>query len=115
MAMIHLRESLRGYINTLAANASAFGAPPMRPLFYDFPQDTTAWGIDDQFMFGPRFLVAPVVVYKAVNRTVYFPRGGSTTEWVHHFTNASYAPGTTAVVPTPLEHFPLFARVVAQV
>ena len=83
----------------------------MRPLFYDFPNDVDAWKIDDQFMLGPRLLAAPVLEYSARSRTVYFPQGGSTTEWVHRFTNVSYAPGSTVVVPAPLDHFPLFTRV----
>ncbi len=27
------------------------GTPPMRPLFYDFPNDETGWDIEDEFMF----------------------------------------------------------------
>jgi alpha-D-xyloside xylohydrolase len=51
-AMVHLRASLKPYIEGLAANVSETGAPPMRPLFYDFPADKGAWATDDQFMFG---------------------------------------------------------------
>jgi alpha-D-xyloside xylohydrolase len=59
-ASIAFRETLRSYIAELAVNASATGAPPMRPLFYDFPKDAAAWHVDDQYMFGPKYLVAPV-------------------------------------------------------
>lgn len=52
--MITLRQSLLPYIKQLAANVTASGAPPMRPLFYDFPDDAAAWAVDDQFMFGGR-------------------------------------------------------------
>jgi hypothetical protein len=50
--MIQLRESLRPYIKQLAASTTATGAPPTRPLFYDFPDDTQAWTVDDEYMFG---------------------------------------------------------------
>ena len=41
--------------------ASAKGTPPMRPLFFDFPDDDDCNAMDDQFMFGPDLLVAPVL------------------------------------------------------
>ena len=110
VGMIRLRESLRGYIHTLAVNASTHGAPPMRPLLFDFPHDANVWDIDTQFMFGPRYMVAPILTYGARNRSVYFPHGALTTAWVHYFTNVSYPPGSTVVVDAPLHHFPLFVR-----
>jgi alpha-D-xyloside xylohydrolase len=57
VATISLRYRLVPYIQALAANVTAHGAPPQRPLFYDFPGDAQAWAVDDQFMFGPRYLV----------------------------------------------------------
>ena len=36
------------------------GAPFMRGLFLDFPQDANVADIGDEYMFGPAFLVAPV-------------------------------------------------------
>jgi len=92
----------------LATNASAAGAPPQRPLFFDFPDDPKVWGIDDEFMFGPEWLVAPVVTQNATSRSVYFPAGAS---WKHHFSTKVYSGGSTAVVPAPLETFPAFTRV----
>ena len=49
-------------------HASADGTPIMRPLFYDFHNDTISQGIDDQQMFGPDYLVAPVLVKGASSR-----------------------------------------------
>jgi len=37
------------------------GLPPMRPLFFDFPEDKGCISIDDEFLFGPDILVAPVL------------------------------------------------------
>ena len=37
----------------------------MRGLVMDFPADRKAWNVDDQYMFGPAFLVAPVTEFKA--------------------------------------------------
>ena len=57
---LHLRERLRPYIMEQMAAAHENGAPPMSPLFFDFPEDEAAWAVEDQFMFGPDLLVAPV-------------------------------------------------------
>ena len=35
--------------------------PVMRPLFFDFPDQAESWQIEDQYMFGPDILVAPVL------------------------------------------------------
>lgn len=45
----------------------------MRPLFYDFPHDSEAWSIEDEFMFGPDLLIAPVLYEGARERNVYLP------------------------------------------
>ena len=105
--IIAFRESLRPYIAELAANASATGAPPQRPLFFDFPDDPKVWSIEDEFMFGPEWLVAPVLTH-ATSRSVYFPAGAS---WKHHFTSQVFRGGSSAVVPAPLETFPVFTRI----
>ncbi len=70
-----LRERLRTYVRELMKDAHVHGDPLMRPLFYDFPQDPMAWKIDDQFMFGPKYLVAPVLKSGVAERTVYLPEG----------------------------------------
>ena len=83
------------------------GRPINRPLWWDFPEDRAAWGIDDEFMFGDSYLVAPVLTAGATARTVYLPTGAS---WTHHFTNTSYAGGSSYSIPAPLATFPLFHR-----
>ena len=46
----------------------------MRPLVMDFPQDTTARELADEYMSGPAFLVAPVTTYQARDCQVYLPQ-----------------------------------------
>lgn len=82
----------------------------MRPLFFDFPNDAAAWKVDDSYMFGPKYLVAPVVVMGARNRTVYFP-GTRSVVWRHYYTSKQYMGGQTAVVAAPPNEFPLFVLV----
>ena len=55
--------------------AAERGIPPMRPLFFGFPDDTRAAAVADQFLFGPDLLVAPITVYRGRERRVYLPAG----------------------------------------
>ena len=40
--------------------ASENGSPLLRAMFYEFPEDPKCWELQDQYMFGDRYLVAPV-------------------------------------------------------
>ena len=41
------------YIASLAANVTARGVPTVRPLWWGFPADAGAVGVNDQYMLGP--------------------------------------------------------------
>jgi alpha-D-xyloside xylohydrolase len=102
-----IRERLRPYISGLMREAHETGTPPMRPLFYDFPEDRTAWEIEDQYMFGPDLLVAPIVTEGERSRGVYLPAGAS---WTHAFSGEMLEGGQHTTVEAPLEQIPLFLR-----
>lgn len=104
---IHLRERLRPYIRRLMKEAHERGTPPMRPLFYDFPEDAGSWEVEDQYMFGPDLLVAPILYHGARSREVYLPAGAV---WTDAYTGEAYAGGETITVAAPLERIPLFLR-----
>ncbi|CAI4213947.1 unnamed protein product [Parascedosporium putredinis] len=70
-----LREKMKDYIRELMKAAHIHGDPLMRPLFYDFPQDEKAWRIEDEYMFGWKYLVAPVLKAGQMQSTVYLPKG----------------------------------------
>jgi len=46
---------------TLFANASLRGTPPVRALFFEFPDEPELFGIDSQFLVGRDILVTPVL------------------------------------------------------
>lgn len=83
----------------------------MRPLFFDFPADPTGYEIDDQFLFGPDILVAPVLEEGVRNREVYLPQG---TSWTDACTGERYEGGCTVVAAAPLERISLFLCAGAQ-
>ncbi len=104
---LFLRERLRPYLREVMAEAHATGAPVMRPLFYGFPEDVEAWGVEDAYLFGADLLVAPVLEKGARERTVYLPAGA---RWTDAHTGLSYDGGRRVTVPAPLDVIPVFTR-----
>lgn len=58
-----LRYRLLPYIYSLAWRITSQGYTLMRGLPMDFADDRRTYSIDDEFLFGPAFLVCPVVDY----------------------------------------------------
>lgn len=104
---LHLRERLKPYIREQMEAAHRRGTPVIRPLFYDFPGDKQAWEVEDQYMFGPDILVAPVLYAGAETRQVYLPAG---VDWEHAWTGQTFAGGQTIEVATPIDEIPVFTR-----
>jgi len=94
----------------LAANTTAFGTPIMVPLWFYFPHDVelNKREVVDSFMYGPRYLAAPVLDMGARSRTVYLPTNPS--GWVHYYSRKRFAGGANATVAAPLDELPLFVR-----
>jgi alpha-D-xyloside xylohydrolase len=104
---LRIRENLRPYVRKLMAAAHEKGDPIIRPLFYDFPSDQKAWTVEDQYMFGPDLLVAPVLYENQRFREVYLPAG---TRWISHGTGQLLNGGQIVTEPAPLDHLPVFFR-----
>jgi alpha-D-xyloside xylohydrolase len=102
-----LRERLRGYIMEQMKLASERGLPPMRPLFFDFAHDPQAAAVEDQFLFGPDILVAPVTKFGMRRRVVYLPAG---TPWTDAWTGKVFPGGQAIQADAPLEYIPVFIR-----
>merc|ERR1712039_771459 len=80
-----MREQMRPYVMQRYEEVAANGTPVMRPLFYDFHADPVAAAVDDQMMFGPDYLVAPVLQKGVKSRNVYLPRLPQGTVWTNVF------------------------------
>jgi len=100
-----LRYRLLPYIYSHAYNATKTGLPLMRAMVLEFQDDPSTYNLQDQYMFGDAFLVAPV--YKPVNkRTVYLPQG----TWYDYETGQEHTGPATLHVEPPLEVLPLYVR-----
>lgn len=104
---IHLREQLRPYIREQMKRTHDEGTPVMRPLFYDFPEDTDSWDVDDAYMFGPDLLVAPVMEKDVTTRKVYLPAG---TSWTESHTGQVWEGGQVVEAQAPEDVIPVFVK-----
>ncbi len=104
---LFVRENMRPYIRECMRAASETGAPVMRPLFFDFPEDKKCWETEDVYMFGPDVLVAPVMELGTRERTLYLPKGA---EWKDAVSGNLYEGGRTVTVDAPLSVIPVFVR-----
>jgi alpha-D-xyloside xylohydrolase len=102
-----MRERLRPYLHEQLDRTTTDGLPAMRPLFVDFPEDEHAWTVEDQMMFGPDVLVAPVTEAGARGRSVYLPKGS---RWTHVWSGREYAGGGLVEEAAPLSEIPVYVR-----
>ncbi|MCX4300001.1 MAG: hypothetical protein OSJ73_23835 [Lachnospiraceae bacterium] len=103
---LDLRLSIKPYIEALMQEASASGAPLLRTMFYEFPNDTHCWELEDQYMFGNQYLVAPILQLGQREREVYLPAG----KWKNITDCQIYEGGQTLLCPAPLEQIPIFEK-----
>jgi len=104
---LQLRHSLVPYLYTLAAEAHEAGAPIVRPLLFEYPQDLASWGVEDQYLVGPDLLVAPVMTQDRFAREVYLPAGS---EWVDFWSDRIYSGGQKINYQAPIDVLPMLAR-----
>ncbi|MDX6698778.1 MAG: hypothetical protein QOE65_2175 [Solirubrobacteraceae bacterium] len=116
-----LHTQLYPYILAADAHYRATGMPLMRHLGLVTPFDPRALAVDDELLFGPDLLAAPVLAPGATRRSVYVPVG----TWVDWWRSVRYEPRdgsfglraprlvrgrATHTLPAPLEELPLLAR-----
>jgi alpha-glucosidase len=106
-ASVELRYRLLPYLYTLFREHISTGAPVMRPLWFEYPDDQRTYLVEDQYLVGRDLLVAPVVTEAVTKRKVYFPAGDN---WVDWWTGKLYEGGKELEVEAPLNRLPLFAR-----
>lgn len=90
-----MKYSLMPYIVKEAEECASNGWPMFRALQVEFPEDPGVWQIEDEYMFGKDFLVAPLLT-QTKKRSVYLPAGQ---EWVNYQSGKTYAPGWHTLTP----------------
>ena len=101
-----LRYAMLPYNYTLAWQNATTGSPLMRPLFYEYQDDTTARNIENEYLWGDNLLVAPVIQKGLTSRSIYFPEGS----WYDFQTGMEYTGNTRTDFPLNIENIPVFAK-----
>jgi alpha-glucosidase len=103
---IELRYQLLPYHYTAFWQSAQHGLPMVRPLVLVCQDDPQVAGLDDEFMFGDAFLVAPVAEPGAVSRRVYIPAG----KWYDYWTDTLTAGPQITRLDAPIDRIPLLVR-----
>jgi alpha-D-xyloside xylohydrolase len=104
---IKLRYKLLPYLYSTAWDVTQNSGSFMRALFMDFNDDPEVRNINNQYMFGKAFLVAPVTEPSVREQTVYLPNG---TQWIDFWTGEKLSGGGTVNKETPIDIIPLYVR-----
>lgn len=106
-----LHDRLVPYIADAARQAIEQGVPIVRPMPYEYPDQPLALEAEDQYLFGPDLLVAPVTTLLDGGllvgaRSVFIPPG----RWINFWTGAIQEGPRRIPVLAPLDQIPLFVR-----
>ena len=103
---LKLRYKLLPYIYTLAWEAAHTGISPIRPIFWENPDDQQLWDVEDEFLLGTAVLVAPILHEKEHKRLITLPAG----IWYSFWDDQLYVGPTQFELPVTLETIPLFIK-----
>ncbi len=98
-----IRIGMHEYIKKLFEEAHTNGSPLLRAMFYEFPDDERCWELQDQYMFGKKYLVAPILRLNEWKRDVYLPAG----KWKLTSTEEIFEGGRTISVDAPIDYMPV--------
>ncbi len=105
---IHERYRLLPYIYSNAAEVANAGTTLMRPMIFDFAEDTLALQQKHQYMFGKSLLISPVTEPDVTEWETYLPhnKGG----WYDFKTNEHYEGGKNEVSRIDISAIPVFVK-----
>jgi alpha-glucosidase len=104
--MLKLRQRLLPYLYTAFEECHRTGAPILRPLLFEYPEDETTYTADDEFLLGDAVLVAPLTRPGIEHRHVYLPQG----TWFHYWTGERFDGPAHVLAHGPLGEPPLYVR-----
>lgn len=107
-AAIEKRRDMLPYLKKCADMVARKDYTLMRPLVFDFPEDEEAMRQDVEYMFGPKYLVCPVLAAGVTSMTVYLPENPK--GWKSADSGKKYAGGQYVEVPVTPDSVPVFER-----
>lgn len=108
---MQLRNALVPYLYSMAHRYETTGLPLCLPLYYEWPEDPTAYKVPNEYLFGDQLLAAPVTRpakpgAKGAEHRVWFPAG----EWVDFFSGEHFSGPAWHTFTVPIERIPLYAK-----
>ncbi len=104
---IELRYQLLPYNYTLSWENTMTGAPLMRPLFFEEPENEQLFDYDTSYLWGKDLLIAPIMNAGQETIELYAPAGSS---WFDFYTDESLDGGQYHTVATHMEYIPTYVR-----
>ncbi|XP_057328006.1 lysosomal alpha-glucosidase-like [Microplitis mediator] len=102
-----IRYRFLPYLYTLFARAHMYGETVARPLFIEFPTDRNTWAVDTQFLWGPSFLIVPVLDEAKEEVDPYLPKG----IWYDFYSKSMItSKGQNFTFHAPVNTIPIFIR-----
>uniref|UniRef100_A0A4X2LBD4 Maltase-glucoamylase n=1 Tax=Vombatus ursinus TaxID=29139 RepID=A0A4X2LBD4_VOMUR len=106
-SVLQIRYTLLPYLYTLMHKAHVDGSTVIRPLLHEFVEDSKTWDIFHQFLWGPAFLISPVLEPNARQVSAYFPKD----PWYDYYSGSDIGVrGEWKDLPAPLDHINLHVR-----
>jgi alpha-glucosidase len=104
--MIKLRQRLLPYFYSLFEECHKTGAPILRPLLFEYPDDETTYSADDEFLLGDALLVAPITRPGIEHRHAYLPEG----TWFHYWSGERFEGPAHILAHAPLGEPALYVK-----
>jgi alpha-glucosidase (family GH31 glycosyl hydrolase) len=102
-----IRYTLLPYLYTLMYDAHTTGKTVIRSLMFEFRNDANVLDITDQFLWGPAFLISPVLDEATTSIQAYFPNA----RWYSYYDGDEVGvSGGFSQLDAPLDFIPLHVR-----
>ena len=108
---LQLRHQLIPYLYTMAWRNTTEGIPLITPLYYEHPEEESAYRCPQQYRFGTELIVAPFTSpldhdTRLSRQQVWLPKG----QWYNFFTDDHYPGDRWITIYGGLNQIPVFAK-----
>jgi alpha-glucosidase len=103
---IELRYKLLPYMYSVFWEHHRYGFPILRPMIMLEQEQISNHYRQDEFTFGDKILICPVLEQGAVSRRVYLPKGA----WYNYWSQEVLQGGSEHLISAPLDEMPIFVR-----
>ena len=103
---IEIRYTLLPYLYTMFYDYSTDGIPMLKPLVYYDQDDPQTHYRTDEFIFGKKILVCPIIEPNAKGRRMYVPKG----RWYNFWDHKTIEGGKEMWVDADIDMLPIYVK-----